>query len=118
MMTILKNKIEHATLSLSDIHVSLRSVTTYAWMTAGVFFILYLYLVGAITFAVVKQESLAESMRTIVSQTGGEEQTYLTLQKGLTETYALQKGFVPAQSAQAITYATASRSNFAWNIAR
>lgn len=114
MMNSIKNKIQSTTLSVSDLNMSLGTVTKYCWMAAGIFFITYLYLVGSITFAVIKQESLSQRIRTIVSQTSKEEQKYLNLQMNLTEGYAEAKGFISAQAAQVVTYATPSR-NFAWN---
>ena len=108
---MIKNKIQDAALSVSEINLSLKSVTKFSWMAAGVFFVTYLYLVGAITFSVIKQESLANAIKMIVSQTSKEELMYLNLQKDLTESYAKERGYVSATS---ISYATAPKS-FAWN---
>ncbi len=113
MITTLKHTISTAStaLSISDMNSSLSTVTKYAWLTAGALFVCYLYFVGAITFSVIKQEGLAERIKTTVSETGKEELKYLTLQKTLTKQSAYEAGFV---SASTIAY-TAPAGSFAWN---
>lgn len=96
---------------MHDINDMLKKVSTYAWCTAGLFFVCYLYFVGAITFSVVRQESIAEETKTIVSEIGKYELEYLKLQKGLTEEFAFSQGFV---SPETIAY-TVPASAFAWN---
>jgi len=113
MMTTFKQKIDSVstTLQLGGINTSLRSITRYAWLTAGMLFACYLYFVGAITFSVIKQESLAQGIKTTISETSKEELKFLNFQKNLTESYAGLEGFV---SAPVISY-TAPVHSFAWN---
>ncbi len=112
-MTTIKHKLDTATVAFSmhDINVTLKKVSTYAWLAAGVLFVSYLYFVGAITFSVIKQEGLAQNIKTTVSEIGKHELEYLKLQKSLTESFAIAQGFV---SADTIAY-TAPASAFAWN---
>lgn len=112
-MTTLKNKFDTTTFALGmhDMNETLKKVSFYAWCTAGVLFAGYLYFVGAITFSVIKQESLAQNIKTTVSEIGKHELEYLKLQKSLTEEFAFSEGFV---SANTIAY-TAPASSFAWN---
>lgn len=114
MMDTIKRNLGTATdvLHMTDMNASLRAIAKYAWLSAGIFFASYLYFIGAITFSVIKQESLAQSIKTILSETSKEELKYLNAQKNLTEGYARQEGFV---SASAISY-TAPVSAFAWNL--
>ena len=114
MMHTLKQKISTAsgTLSMADMNSSLRTITKYAWLSAGVLFAAYLYFVGAITFSVITQEGLAQEIKTIISQTSKEELKYLHAQKKLSERYAFEAGFV---SADAISY-TAPVNAFAGNL--
>lgn len=113
MITALKHKIESASTSiaLGDLNGSLRSVTKYAWLCAGALFVLYLYFVGAITFSVIKQESLAQNIKSTISQMGKEELQYLNAQKALSEDAAQLQGFV---SPHLISY-TVPATTFAWN---
>jgi hypothetical protein len=99
-------------LSANDFNSALKSVTTYAWLSAAGLFALYLYFVGAITFSVIKQESLSQQIKTVVSQTSREELKYLNLQKNLSEGNAQERGFIPAAS---ISY-VAPLGTFAWNV--
>lgn len=113
MMTTIKNKIETTStlFAVHDANVTLRSVARYAWLSAGVLFACYLYFVGAITFSVIKQETLSQDIKNTISEIGKYELEYLTAQKNLTEAVAFEKGFV---SAEAIAY-TVPASTFAWN---
>ncbi len=113
MITTFKQTIESASVTAftGDMNTTLGSVTKYAWVSAGVLFACYLYFVGAITFSVIKQEGLAQEIKSIISNTGKEELAYLTTQKKLNEIYALGEGFV---SAEMIAYTVPARS-FAWN---
>jgi hypothetical protein len=98
-------------LAVNDFNTTLRLITKYAWLSAAILFASYLYFVGAITFSVIKQASLAQSIKVTMSQTGKEELKYLALQKHLSASYAASKGFV---SAPVIAYTVPTRS-FAWN---
>ena len=112
-MNTLKNKIDATSMvfAFHDINDTLKKVSTYAWCVAGLLFAGYLYFVGAITFSVIRQESIAQDIKTVVSEIGTEELRYLKLQKTLTESFALSQGFV---SPETIAY-TAPASAFAWN---
>jgi len=114
MMDLFKTTLQStgAALTMSDMNSTLKSLTKYAWLTAGALFACYLYFVGAITFSVIAQEGLAQEIRATVSQTSKEELKYLTVQRRLTEEYAKEQGFV---SPQTISY-TAPASSFAWNM--
>lgn len=111
MMTTLKNKIETTSIAMNDINATFAFISKYAWFSAGALFVCYLYFVGAITFSVIKQQGLANNIKTIVSETSKEELKYLNIQKGLTEIYAQEKGFV---SPSLVSY-TIPASTFAWN---
>lgn len=110
MIKQIKNKIDTAT--FTDINSALKSVTFYTWIYAAVMFSCYLYFVGALTFSVIKENSLKEQIKTIVSSMSQQELAYLSKQKQLTEEYALKNGFVPAS---AISFASSQKS-FAWNV--
>lgn len=112
-MTTLKQTMATATetLSFADMNQSLKAITRYAWVAAGVCFVSYLYFVGAITFSVIKQESLAQNIKVLVSQMSKDELQYLQLQKRLTQQQAHSSGFV---SPSMISY-TVPASSFAWN---
>lgn len=114
MITTLKQKFitTSESIAFSDLNGSLRAVTRYAWLSAGALFVLYLYFVGAITFSVIAQESIAQDIKTAVSQMSKEELTYLNAQQTLTEEAARAHGFVSAGS---ISY-TVPAASFAWNI--
>ncbi len=112
MIALIKHKLDTAT--VLDFNKALRSVALYAWISAGILFVAYLYFVGAITFSVIKEKGLKEDLKTLVSKMGEEEQRYLVAQKTLTESYALESGFVnPAQ----IAFALPKRA-LAWNVGR
>ncbi len=110
MMTISKSN----TLALPDINKNLKSITFYTWVAAGILFSCYLYFVGAITFSVIKERGLQQETRTLISKMGQEELAYLSMQKKLTQDYALQSGFVNATT---ISFATPQKA-FAWNVGR
>lgn len=114
MMHTMKQRFDstaHA-LAMNDFNATLRLVTKYAWLTAAILFASYLYFVGAITFSVVKQASLAQSIKVTMSQTSKQELNYLAQQKRLNASYAASIGFV---SAPTVAYTVPTRS-FAWNI--
>jgi hypothetical protein len=113
MMHTIKQRFDstaHA-LATNDFNTTLKLVTKYAWMTAVILFGSYLYFVGAITFSVIKQASLAQSIKVTMSQTSKEELKYLELQKRLNASYAESAGFVHAST---VSYAVPTRA-FAWN---
>ena len=112
MITLIKNKMDAA--ALLDINKTLRSVALYAWISAGVLFICYLYFVGAITFSVIKERALNTDTKTLISQMGEEELAYLSAQKTLTENYAVSIGFVKPH---AVVFAAPKRA-LAWNVGR
>lgn len=112
MITFIKNNMDRA--ALLDINKTLRSVALYAWVATGILFACYLYFVGAITFAVVKERGLASATKTLISQMGEAELTYLSSQKELTQSYAASIGFVTPGT---IAFATSKRA-LAWNVGR
>ncbi len=114
MITALKHTFESTADSIaqSDLNSSLRSITKYAWLSAGGLFALYLYFVGTITFSVIKQETLAQGIKSTVSHMSKEELQYLDAQRTLTIDAALESGFVSVGSISYTVPATA----FAWNI--
>ncbi len=101
-----------AAISSEDINHTLGTITRFAWLSALALFASYLYFIGAITFSVIKQESLAQNIKTYVTDMGKEELRYLELQKRLTAGYAIDQGFVTNAP---IAY-TVPASGFAWNI--
>ena len=110
MIATLKHKIESVPFELNT---NLKTVTTYAWVSAGVLFAGYLYFVGAITFSVIKEQALQQNTKTLISTMSQEEVAYLNTQKSLTESYAISSaGLV---TASAIAFA-AQKSAFAWNV--
>jgi hypothetical protein len=113
MMNTFKNKISSASeaFSAGDFNTNLKMVTKYAWLSAIGLFACYLYFIGAITFSVIKQESLAQNIKETMSQISKEELKYLNFQKNLTEEFAKEKGFVVSD---AVSY-TAPLGAFAWN---
>ncbi len=112
MITRIKNSISDA--ALPDMNKTLRSLTVYTWIAAGVLFVSYLYFVGAITFSVIKERGLQQETKSLISSMGKEELAYLSAQKTLTKEYALQSGFV---SATTVSFATPVRA-FALNVGR
>lgn len=97
---------------MPDINRTLKSIVFYTWISAGVLFSLYIYFVGAITFSVIKEKGLQQTNRSMISSMGQEELAYLSAQKTLTEEYAIQSGFVHANT---VSFATAQKA-FAWNV--
>ncbi len=97
-----------------DINKTLKSITLYTWIAAGVLFVGYVYFVGAITFSVVKEKELQQETRALISSMGAEELEFLSAQKVLTESYAREKGFVEPST---ISFAPSQRA-VAWNVGR
>jgi hypothetical protein len=110
MITTIKSKLEN--IGTFDINKSLKSITFYAWISAGVLFACYLYFVGAITFSVIQEKGLEQNTRELISSMGQQELQYLSLQKSLTREYAQQSGFVPAER---VSFATSQKA-LAWNV--
>ena len=110
MIAALQHKFEN----LHDINKTIRSVALYTWISAGVFFACYIYFVGAITFSVIKERELQQETKTLISSMGQQELSYLTLQKSLTQEYAVRAGFITEPS---ISFATPQKA-FAWNVGR
>lgn len=106
--------LQHKFNTIPDINKTIRSVSTYAWISAGVFFACYVYFVGAITFSVIKERGLQQDTKTLVSQMGQQELSYLTMQKSFTKEYALSAGFIPEP---VLSFATPQKA-FAWNVGR
>jgi hypothetical protein len=98
----------------SDINQTLRTISKYSWVVAGVLFLGYGYFVGAITFSVVKQQTLEQSIKGLVSDISKQELSYLSAQKDLGLDTASTMGLTPTTVA---TYAV-SRRAFAWNVER
>lgn len=99
---------------LQNINQTLKSMATYAWIASGTLFVCYLYFVGALTFSVVKQQSLQQNIKGLISSMSQEELTYLNIQKNLTKNYASSLGLVPSTT---VSFAT-SKGDFAWNVGR
>lgn len=97
-----------------DINKTLKTITLYTWIAAGVLFACYIYIVGAITFSVVKERGIQQQTKTLISTMGHAEFEYLARQKSLTESYAYQQGFV---APQLVSFASPQRA-FAWNVGR
>jgi len=95
-----------------DLNKSLRSIARYAWLSAGVFFVCYLYFVGAITFSIIKEQGLQQHTKTLISSMSQQEMAYLTIQKNLTQDYAGQLGLV---ATTIVSFATPKQA-FAWNV--
>lgn len=110
MITALKHRLDN----LTDINKTIRSVTLYTWVTAGACFACYLYFVGAITFSVIKERALQQDTKTLVSNMGQAELSYLTLQKSLTKDYAARAGFI----VQPVVSFAVPQKAFAWNVGR
>lgn len=112
MIKTLRNTVQHT--HTLDLGSTLKSITTYAWIGAGVLFVAYVYFVGAITFSVVKEQAMQQETKTLISTMGQAELQYLAQQKSLTQSYAYAQGFV---SAEKIAFALPQRA-FAWNVGR
>lgn len=95
-----------------DLNKTLKSITMYTWISAGVLFVGYLYFVGAITFSVIKERELQQDTKALISSMGSQELQYLSTQKNLTKEYAHQNGFIDAAT---ISFATPAKA-FAWNV--
>jgi hypothetical protein len=106
--------LRHTHTAALDINKTLKSITFYTWIAAGVLFVGYLYFVGAITFSVIKERELQQHTRALVSSMGAQELEFLSTQKILTEQYAREKGFVEPAS---VSFAPSQRA-FAWNVGR
>jgi hypothetical protein len=110
MITTIKSKLEN--IGTLDVNKTLKSITVYAWISAGVLFACYLYFVGAITFSVIQEKGLQQHTRELISSMGQQELQYLSVQKSLTKEYAAQIGFVPAQL---VSFTTPQKA-LAWNV--
>lgn len=109
MITVLKQKIDS-----TDINKTLKKIAFYSWITSGVFFMGYIYFVGAITFSVIKERGLQQDTKSLISDMGGEELRYLESQKDLTKGYALEHGFIVSPT---VSYASSQKA-FAFNARR
>jgi hypothetical protein len=90
------------------------TISRYTWGFAGILLSLYIYFVGAITFSVMKQQSLSTDTKQLISDMSREEVEYLNAQKGLTEEYATSLGFTKDSN---LAFSEAKRA-FAWNVGR
>ncbi len=110
------NKIKHtvAVVQAQDMNKSLRHIFTYAWIGTGVFFACYIYLIGSITFSVVKQRGLEQTNKTLISQMSEQELAFLSSQQSLTLASAAEFNLVPAPT---VAYTAPTRA-FAWNVGR
>ncbi len=97
-----------------DVNKTLKSIAFYSWITAGILFTAYLYFVGAITFSVIKEKGLQQDTKALISTMGQQELQYLSAQKMLTKEYAIQAGFITANT---ISFAQPQKA-FAWNVGR
>lgn len=93
---------------------TLGSVSKYTWAISLVLLCSYIYFVGAITFSVVKQKSLASENKELISDMSKAEVAYLDHQRTLTEEYASSLGFVKDSK---VAFSEAKRA-FAWNVGR
>ncbi len=109
MITFFKKTISRT--NTVDITATLRSITSYAWIGSAVLFVGYSYFVGAITFSVIKQQALEQSMRAMVSMMSRQELSYLEKQRNLSLRAATDNGLV---SAPVVAYATRARA-LAWH---
>ena len=106
MITTLKRTIENT----PDINKTLRTITLYSWISAGVLFACYVYFIGGITFSVIKERGLQQDTKALISSMGQEEVKYLAVQKTLTKGFAEQAGFIEparvsfAQPQQAVAF--------------
>ena len=110
MITQIKNNIR----SFNEYASLLRRSTKYCFIAAGVLFGLYLYFVGAITFAVVQRQALEESTKGLASDISILELHYLEKEKHLTKDVAYGIGLIDASS---LSFTTKQRA-FAWNAGR
>jgi hypothetical protein len=110
MIKHIKNRIE----SVQDVNRTLKVLSTYVWIGSGVLFACYIYFVGALTFSIVKQKGLEQSIKAAISSMSIQELSYLNLQKDLTLSQALQMGLVEAHT---ISFVSQSRA-FAFNAGR
>lgn len=109
MINAVKNKIEGT--FYNDINKSLKSVIICSCFFIAIFICLYGYFIGAISFSIIKEKSIKENTRSLVSSISQEELKYFTLQKQLTEEYGKEIGMVKSQN---VSYAETQRT-FAWN---
>lgn len=61
---------------------------------SALLFVVYIYLVGSITFNVIARKSLENTVVTLTSQVNNLELTYLSSINKIDKNYALSKGFV------------------------
>lgn len=108
---IIKNRKIESSLSV-DINKSLRSLFTYLLISIGIFAGLYFYFVGAITFSIVKEKSIKQETKSLISSMSQEELRYFSLQKKMTREYANQIGLI---NAPRVSFADSQRV-FAWNV--
>lgn len=98
----------------SNINTSLVSISKYTWAFSGILLASYIYFVGAITFSVVKQQTLTTETKNLISNMSQEEVSYLNSQKVITEEYATSLGFIKDSN---IAFSEVKRA-FAWNVGR
>lgn len=110
MITAIQQKLD----TLTDINKTIKTIGMYTWIGAGVFFLGYVYFVGAITFSVIKERELQQETKTLISSMSMQELSYLNLQKSFTKEYAVASGFI-TQSPVAFV---APQRALAWNVGR
>lgn len=100
--------------STQDVNKYLRISASYLWIGTGTLFACYLYVVGSLTFSMVKQQDMEQSIKGLISTMSTQELSYLSVQRHLTEDSAGELGLVPASS---LSFAREQRV-FAWNVGR
>lgn len=95
----------------SEFNRTLKIVTRSAWIASGALFVCYLYLVGSITFSIVKQREIEQDIKMAVSNMSREELGYLMTQKELTKSAAAELGLVAPEK---VSFAPVVRA-FAFN---
>ena len=85
MMTIIKNKINQDSDKFFN---TLKGILRYGVFGIAGLFAGYLYLVGALTFSVIQQRELAESLHAKNSEISQSEISYLQKEKGMTKDFA------------------------------
>ena len=109
MMAIIKEKINQDS---DKFYATLKGILRYGVFGIFGLFASYLYLVGSLTFSVIEQRSLAESLHNKNSDISQSEIGYLQKEKSLTKDYAINTlGLVQSSN---IAY-TQRATNLAFN---
>ena len=92
MTTYIQKNIEKAQNAVP--HSVFKKIVSSLVVSVSGLFVIYLYLVGALTFSVIEQKNVEQNLKKTTSAMGTVELSYLGQERGLTKEYAHSLGFV------------------------